>query len=385
MDPIPLDSIISEFRLRPEAQTDLLSSPDEPSEQWVPDPDELFRMMGGFIGFLSLQNVASRIKALAWRFIQLVCKPKHLASLILDLWSLSLSIIWTTRPSGPDLLYPLSNLKKHRSGRLARLLLEHSRDHQLRYFRFAASRRDGVDPPRVAVIDLDEVAPEIIERGYTISADFFGVIVLVTFFQILLIPILLIFLPVDFSPIYEWLCGWATYLFGEWLGAWFAFLAGLALPGTTSQWLLATFLTFWLCCYAVFRGESTLSLVRRSDISTPGCAVLLDRDFTVIIIGIQYVVEAIAESSFTMSHTIPRRYLVMGWLLGQDVCYEILKALCEGLPFAILAVFWFLLKPISLLTVCVPLVPIVVVSFARVGIAVTPALIRMICALHGGA
>ena len=121
----------------------------------------------------------------------------------------------------------------------------------------------------------------------------------------------------------------------------------------------------FVCGYAVIRGEGTLSLVRRSDTSTPGSTVLLDRDFTVILTGTQSIVEAITESSFSMSHTLTRRYQLELWQLCQCLCYEALEASCQGLPFAILAVFWLLLRPTSLLTACLPLVPAVVVSLVK--------------------
>ena len=355
-----------------------LSSPDGPSDQSTQtDPSEksLLKLLLEILHFVN-SPITSNFKALAWRFIQLSRRPDHLASLVLDLWSLTLSIMWTPRQSGPDLLYPFSSLKKHKSGRLATLLQEHSRYLQLHNLHVAVSPRDGVDPPCVAVIDLDEVPPEISERGYTMSADFFGIVVLVAFFEIFLAPILHIYLPVDLGPLYEWLCE-QVYLFGDRFGAWLAFLAGLVLSGTMPQWLYAGIIIWGLCMYAVIRGESTLTLVRRSDISMPSCAVLLDRDFTVILTGTQNAVEAIAESSFIMSHTLPRKLQLKGWQFGQRLCYKILKVWCQGAPFTILAGFWLLLRPSSLRMACVPFIPIVIVCVARVGTDAVRTLIRM--------
>ncbi|KAF8556786.1 hypothetical protein OG21DRAFT_1506191, partial [Imleria badia] len=424
MDQIPLDSIdTSEFR-GPEVQTAPLSSPGWPSAQSTDSLSELFletivpqslipnfraawrsihhssevqtapdgpsdqsiqadssekslsELFLEIIAFIC-QLIFSNFMALAWRFIQLFCRPDHLASLVIDLWPLTMSFMWTPRQSGPDLLYPLSSLKKHKSGRLAKLLLEHSRYLQLQNLHVAASPRGGVDPPCVAVIDLHEVPPEIIERGYTVSADFFGFVVLVTFFEILLAPIVHIFFPADLSPLYESLYEDLTQVFSDQVAAWIDFLVRLVLSGNTPQWLYLIIVILGLCAYAVIHGESTLTLVRRSDLSTPGCAVLLDRDFTVILTGTQDVVEAIAERSFSMSHTLPRRFQLIGWQFGQRLCYEILKACCQGVPFTMLAGFWLLLRPTSPQMALLPFIPIFIMCFARVGTDAVRILIQM--------
>lgn len=294
-----------------EVQTDSPGSPDE---------------AGDYVGHQILLFI-SNSKALASRFIQIFRRPEHLAPVILDFLSMALSIVWTERQSGPDILYPFSSLKKQKSGRLARLLLEHSKD-QLDNLHDASSPRDGVDPPRVVVIDLDEAPPEIIERGYTVADDFYGFVVMVLLLHALLIPI---------NP-----------HLNEFSGIFITI--GISFP--------------WI--YAGFRGEGTITLVRISNISTRGCAVLLDRDFTVILTGTQSIVEAIAQSSFSMSHIFStRRYQLEFWQVCQCLLYEALKAWCQGLPLAILAEFWLLLGPTSLLAAFVPLAPAMVVSFAR--------------------
>ncbi|KAG6380585.1 hypothetical protein JVT61DRAFT_4949 [Boletus reticuloceps] len=56
--------------------------------------------------------------------------------------------------------------------------------------------------------------------------------------------------------------------------------------------------------HAVLRGDGILTLARRSDTSTPGCAVLLGQDFTVVLNGSHSVVEAIVESFQSLTTTL---------------------------------------------------------------------------------
>lgn len=79
----------------------------------------------------------------------------------------------------------MSSLKKRQSGRLVRLILEHSRDLQQRNIHEAMSSQEGIDPPRVAVIDLDEVPQDIIKRGYSVPADIHGFMIMIMIFQVL--------------------------------------------------------------------------------------------------------------------------------------------------------------------------------------------------------
>ena len=327
-----------------EAQTRPSSSPNEASDD---DDDAL----------------ASHFEALVSRFIQLSLRPQHLAPVILDFCSLSLSIILTTEQPGPDLLYPFSSLKKLKSGRLARLLFEHSRGLPQRNLHDASSPRNGVDSPRAAVVDLGEVPPEIIERGYAVSADFYGFVVMLLLLEILIFPILHIFSPSDIRPYYEWISKWSPHWFGHQFGGWLSWYSGiLSRVMHHSGYTIVAILL--IGAYAVLEGEATLTLVRRSDVRTPGCAVLLGRDFTLILIGTQDVVEAIAESSFSTSHTLAGNYRLEAWEFARRVGYESLEALCQGIPFAILGGFWLLSGPTSFLMAFVPLVPPMVISTA---------------------
>ncbi|KAI9453812.1 hypothetical protein HD554DRAFT_2179280 [Boletus coccyginus] len=305
--------------------------------------------------------LASNFEALVSRFIQLSRRPRHLAPVILDFCSLSLSLILTAEQPGPDLLYPFSSLKKLKSGRLARLLLEHSRDLPQRNLHDASSPRNGVDPPRAAVIDLGEVSPEIIERGYTVSADFYGFVVMVLLLETLISPVLHILSPSDIRPYYKWISGWSPHLLGHWVGGWLSWHSDL-LSRVTHQWTYTVVFILLISFYAVLEGEGTLTLVRRSDVRTPGCAVLLDRDFTLILIGTQDIVEAIAESSFRTSHTLAGSYRLEAWEFARRMGYEALEALCQGVPFAILAGFWLVSGPTSFQMAVVPVVPPMVIS-----------------------
>ncbi|KAI9462970.1 hypothetical protein HD554DRAFT_2175739 [Boletus coccyginus] len=307
-------------------------------------------------------RLASHFEALVSRFIQLSRRPQHLAPVILDFCSLSLSIILTVEQPGPDLLYPFSSLKKLKSGRLARLLLEHSRDLPQRNLHDASSHRDGVDPPRTAVIDLGEVPPEIIERGYTVSADFYGFVVMVLLLELLISPVLHIFSPYDIRPYYDWMGERSLHLLGHLVGGWLSWCWGLLSRVMYWHWVYTILIIFFIGFYGAVRGEGTLALVRRSDVRTPGCAVLLDRDFTLILTGTQDVVEAIAESSFSTSYTLAGSYRLEAWEFAQRVGYEALEAVCQGIPFAILAGFWLVSGPTSFLMSCVPLVPPTLIS-----------------------
>ncbi|KAG6374075.1 hypothetical protein JVT61DRAFT_4717 [Boletus reticuloceps] len=88
----------------------------------------------------------------------------------------------------------------------------------------------------------------------------------------------------------------------------------------------------------------------------------------VILASAQDVAEAIAESSFSMSHTLTSRFRAdsEAWQLGQRLLYPALKAWCAGIPFAILAGFWLSLNPTSRSIAFLPLVPIAVLSSATV-------------------
>ncbi|KAG9311096.1 hypothetical protein JVU11DRAFT_9005 [Chiua virens] len=271
-----------------------------------------------------------------------------------------MSIIWSTGQSGLDLLYPFSSLQKLKPGRLASLLLDHSKNVKLRQrdLHSATLRIEGVDPPRVAVTNLDDVEPKIIERRYTVPADFYGLVVMIQFLEMFITLLLHIFFPIDATSFGYWLGDWITYWFGDWFGGWVGYLAGV-LFGVAANWIIGASLIIGLFFYAALRGDGVLTLVRRSDVSTLGHAILLDRDFTLVLIGSQSVVEAIAESSFNISHPISWSDHLGTWEMGQWFCYEALRGLCQGAPFAILAGFWLLLSPSSLFMAFIPLVPTV--------------------------
>ena len=57
---------------------------------------------------------------------------------------------------------------------------------------------------------------------------------------------------------------------------------------------------FPLCVYVITRGDSVLTLTRRSDLLAPAYVVFLDREFTMILTGSQCVVEAIAENKVSI-------------------------------------------------------------------------------------
>ena len=247
----------------PEVQAGPSSLPNETSNPFADPSEESVRNREEHPGswkttLRELQPFVFNFKALASRFIQLAYRPANLAPIILDYWTLSLSIIWTERRPGPDLLYPFSSLVKQKSGGLARLLQGHSRDLQLKNLHVAASPREGIDPPRIAVIDLDEVPADIIERGYTVTADFYGFVAMTMFLEILISPIVYIFSPIDFTPYLEWLSGWVATLFGNWIGSWFAFFAGHRVFGRRTPMplrYLCHLRYLHLCCIA-WRGYS---------------------------------------------------------------------------------------------------------------------------------
>lgn len=113
------------------------------------------------------------------------------------------------------------------------------------------------------------------------------------------------------------------------------------------------------CLYAVLRGDGTLTLAQRSNTTTPGCAVLLDQDFTVVLNGSQSVVEAIAENSFNLSHpNSVWRLRLNGEDDDRDSSYDLLEALCEGACFVIFAACWLLFRPSTTLRGIAPMVAV---------------------------
>ncbi|KAI9566357.1 hypothetical protein HD554DRAFT_2174536 [Boletus coccyginus] len=207
------------------------------------------------------------------------------------------------------------SIRKRQSGRLARLILEHCRATGQYELRAAAPFPEGIEPPCVAVIDLDEVTRDIVGNEYSTQVDFHGLMCLLMLFETL----------IAFTMHVFWLSHWS------WL---------------TWNWADAVFVNLILCVYAVFRGDGTLTLARRSDTSCPGYVALLDQEFTVVLNGSQSIVEAIAESSFNLSHPSSVCGLSLGVEdRGQDSPYDSLEALCEGAGLIIFVSCWLLFWP----------------------------------------
>ena len=238
---------------------------------------------------------------------------------MVDYWLLVRSI-WGTKQLGPDLVYPMLSIRKRQSGRLAGLILVYCRTVRLYELHAAATFPEGIDPPCVAVLDLDDVPQDIVQNGYSTHVDFYGFVCMLVLVESTIALVLHVF-----------------YLFDQGL-------AGLL------NWTLCAILNLGACLGAVARGNGALTLARRSDISTPGCAVFLDQDFTVVLTGNQSVVEAIAESSFNLSHPnklvwIPNSLKKLRPGYGQYPAYTLLKALCEGACLAVVMLCWFLFCP----------------------------------------
>ena len=122
----------------------------------------------------------------------------------------------------------------------------------------------GVEPQAVAVLDLDDSPHRRLESQYTTPADIDLMVV---------VPILLYLLVILM----------------------------------TGQWLPASVCIALYVVYALTLGPGTLTLMRRTSVHPmeldpgPGCAVLMDDDFTVVIRGSQRIVEAITEGGFSLS------------------------------------------------------------------------------------
>ncbi|KAF8547792.1 hypothetical protein OG21DRAFT_1607246 [Imleria badia] len=237
------------------------------------------------------------LRAILSRFFTLAYKPRHFAPLVVDYW-----------------LLLQSNWSGKQSGRLARLILEHSRDRWSSELHPTAPFPKGIDPPCVAVIDLDEVPEHVVENGYSTQVDIYGLICMLILFETMITFIVHVF-----------------HLFGSGWAIWL-------------NWIYCAIVNLNFAFNAVLRGDGTLTLAQRLDTSTLGCAVLLDQDFTVILNGNQSVVEAITESSFNLSHpnSIGRRSLG-GENDGRDSSHDSLEALCEGACLTVFALCWLLL------------------------------------------
>ena len=263
------------------------------------------------------------------RFLALAREPRHFAPLVVDYWLL-LQSSWSRRQLGPDVVYPMLGIRKRQSERLARLLLEHSRgdSHESLYELHAETTfPKGIDPPCVAVIDLDEVPRDVVENGYSTQVDLYGLVCMLVLFETTVTLMVHVF--------YLWEDqGWDIWV----------------------NWSYGAGFNLAFCLCAVFSGDGTLTLARRSDTSTPGCAVFLDQDFTVILNGSQSVVEAIAESSFNLSHPgSVWRLRLNGEDDGRTSSYDLLGTLCEGACINVLTLCWLLFPPSTTLRGIAPM------------------------------
>ncbi|KAF8547799.1 hypothetical protein OG21DRAFT_1526737 [Imleria badia] len=304
----------------------------------------------------------ANLRAFLSRLFALACVPRRFAPLVIDYWLLVRSI-WGTKQLGPDLVYPMLSIRKRQSGRLAGLILGHCRTVRQYELRAAAPFPEGIDPPCVAVLDLDDAPRDIAENGYSTHVDFYGFVCMLMLVEATITLVL-----------------HAFYLFDQ----------GLA---SLLNWIICAVLNLVACLGAVARGNGTLTLARRSYISTPGCTVLLDQDFTVVLTGDQSVVEAIAESSFNLSHPnklvwIPNfvKKLHHGPGDGRYSAFTLLKALCEGVCLAVLVLFWLVFCPstfgskILLLDIVIPIIACLLPMFPPNRISLRR---RVLCAAIG--
>ena len=268
--------------------------------------------------------------------------PVCLAQVLLDFASVVGSQFWDGRRTGPDFVYPMASLTKRQSGHLAKLLLQHCKslpncglDHSSTSLRDSVpqaavaevvlgdaqpgkmSTYQQVHPQAVAILDLDDVPDRRLESQHTTSADVDLMVVIP-----ILLSLLIILRTDQWSPDYEFIV--------------IDFIAALIL------------------------GPGTLTLIRRTAIHPaeldpgPGCAVLMDDDLTVVILGSQRVVEAVTEGGFYLSFADPKPQppaedrthasipTVERWQerqLVSDVLYGALEGMCRGACEAILMRF----------------------------------------------
>jgi hypothetical protein len=186
-------------------------------------------------------------------------------------------------------------------------------------------------------MDLDEVPHHVVENGYSTQVDLYGLVCLMILFGTLTAFIVHVFC------LFDW--GWFTWFY----------------------WLRCVVFDLSCCLLAMFFGDGTLTLSRRSNTSTPGCAVLLDQDFTVVLNGNQSVVEAIAESSFNLSHPNSVWRHTLGGEESEDdgrgSSYNLLEGLCEATYFIILASCWLLFRQSTSLGRMAPTVVVIYIAF----------------------
>ncbi|KAI9569517.1 hypothetical protein HD554DRAFT_2038164 [Boletus coccyginus] len=262
--------------------------------------------------------------------------PVHLAQVLLDFASVVGSQFWDGRRTGPDFISPLASLTKRQSGHLAKLVLQHSKglqkfeldctdtSHQVGDPRAVAEavpassshagtmipEHQAVHPQAVAVLDLDNVPHRRLESQYTTLADVDLMVVVP-----MLLSLLVILRTHQWSP--------------------------------SSEFIVIDFVA------ALILGPGTLTLIRRTAVHPtesdpgPGCAVLMDDDFTVVIQARQRIVEAVTEGGFYLSFADPRPTqgvipMTEGWQERQvvsDVLYGTLEGGCRGVCAAIVMRF----------------------------------------------
>jgi len=275
--------------------------------------------------------------------------PVLLAQVLLDFASVVGSQFWDGRRTGPDFISPLASLTKRQSGHLAKLVLQHSKS--LQKFELdctdtshrvgdpravaevvpASSSHAGtesdmipehqiVHPQAVAVLDLDDVPKRRLESQYTTPADVDLMVVVP-----MLLSLLVILRTHQWSP--------------------------------SSEFIVIDFVA------ALILGPGTLTLIRRTAVHPmesdpgPGCAVLMDDEFTVVIRGSQRIVEAVTEGGFYLSFADPRPTqgvipMTERWQEKQvisDVLYGTLEGGCRGVCEAIIMRFLHLYSAIPYL------------------------------------
>lgn len=273
------------------------------------------------------RRLYTNLRAFFSRFFALAVKPWRFAPLVID-YLLLLQSIWSGRRPGVDVVYPMLRIRKREAGHLARLILDHSSTVLQYDLHVAKAFPDGIDPPCVAVIYLDDVPQDVAANGYSIPADLHGLTCLLLVFETMMTLIVHVFYLTDW--------GWKSSI----------------------NWILWGSFILILCLTSALFGDGTLTLTRRSDAPTPGCAVLLDNDFTLILIGNHSVVEAIAETNFSIStpNSVSEQFQIRGNADSRDIYYHILEALCEGGCFCIFVLCWFLFRPSSIVGGIVPLI-----------------------------
>ncbi|KAN0100038.1 hypothetical protein V8E55_000022 [Tylopilus felleus] len=119
------------------------------------------------------------------RFFTFVFLPRRCAPLIVDYWLL-IQTLWIGKQPGPDVVYPLLSIGKRQSGRLASLILQHSKYESSYELRSGMAPSQGIKPACVAVIDLDNVPRHAVQNKYSVQFDLQGLSCILILFQITL-------------------------------------------------------------------------------------------------------------------------------------------------------------------------------------------------------